>query len=94
MEFIFEVLLELILEGSFEISKNRKLPKIIRYPLIGFIILLFLSVISLIFYTGVLTYQRINKICGIIFIIIGLVFFVESIIKFKKLYLKKKTNSI
>ena len=38
MEFIFEMVLELILEGTLEISKNRKVPKIIRYPLIFFIV--------------------------------------------------------
>lgn len=92
MEFIFEMVLELILEGTLEISKNRKVPKIIRYPLIFFIVLLFLGVILLIFYTGVLAYQKINKICGIIFISIGIIFFVVSIVKFKKLYLKKKSN--
>lgn len=91
MEFVFEILLELILDGSFEISKNKKVSKIIRYPLIGFIILLFLGVTLLIFYTGILAYQKINKICGILFIIIGIVFFVTSIIKFKKLYLEKKS---
>ena len=92
MEFIFEMVLELILEGTLEISKNRKVPKIIRYPLIFFIVLLFLGVILLIFYTGVLAHQKINKICGIIFISIGIIFFVVSIVKFKKLYLKKKSN--
>lgn len=87
MEFIFEILLELILEGTFEFSKSKKVPKIIRYPLIIFIILLFLGVIFLIFYTGVLAYQKINKICGILFIILGIVFFIASIIKLKKIYL-------
>lgn len=94
MEFMFEILLELILEGTFEISKSKKVPKIIRYPLIIVIILLFLGVALLIFYTGVLAYQKINKICGILFITLGIVFLVASIIKFKKMYLVKKSDFI
>lgn len=34
MEIVFEILIELILEGTMEASKNKKVPKIIRYPLI------------------------------------------------------------
>ena len=92
MEFIFEILVELILEGTFEISKNKKVPKVIRYPLIIFIILSFLGVVMFIFYTGISAYQKINKLCGIIFIIIGIIFIVASIIKYKKINLKKKNN--
>lgn len=92
MEILFEILLELILEGTIEISKNKKVSKIIRYPLILLIILLFLVVTSLIFFTGVLSYKKINKLCGIFFIMIGIIFLISSIIKFKKIYLKKKNN--
>lgn len=93
MEFIFEFLAELILEGTIEINKNTKVPKIIRYPLILLIILLFLTVSLLIFFTGVLAYQKINKTCGILLIIIGIIFLIASVIKFKKIYLIKKISN-
>lgn len=92
MDLIFEILIELILEGTIEISKNKKVPKLIRYPLILFIILLFIGVILIIFLTGVLAYQKIDKICGISLIIIGVIFAIASIIKLKKMYLLKKNN--
>lgn len=93
MEFIFEFLAELILEGTIEITKNTKVPKIIRYPLILLIILLFLTVSLLIIFGGVLAYQKINKIYGILFIIIGIIFLIASVIKFKKIYLIKKISN-
>lgn len=92
MELVFEVLVELLLEGAIEISKRDKVPKIIRLSLILFIILLFISVIILIFFTGVLAYQKINKLFGLLLIIIGVVFLIASVIKFKKMYLIKKNN--
>lgn len=92
MEFLLEILLELILEGTFEISKNNKVSKFIRYPFVVFIILLFLGVTLLIIFTGILAYQKINKLCGILFIILGIFFLIASIVKFKKIYLIKKSN--
>ncbi len=92
MDFILEVLLELILEGSLAISQNKKVPRVIRYPLIIFIIFLFLGVTFIIIFTGFLLYQKLNKIFGILLILIGIIFLIFSIIKFKKLYLIKNNN--
>ena len=88
MEYLFEFIFELALEGSIELSKSKKVPKFIRYPLIVFIILFFLAVIGLIFLTGILILKE-NIMAGIFFIIIGMFMLVMSIIKFKKVYLKK-----
>lgn len=88
MEYLFEFILELALGGSIEISKSNKVPKVIRYPLIVIIVLFFLAVIGLIFLTGILILKE-NVMAGIFFIIIGMFMLVMSIIKFKKVYLKK-----
>lgn len=88
MEYLFEFVLELILEGSIEVSKNRKIPKYIRYPLIAIIILFFLAVIGLIFLTGILVVKE-NIFVGIIFILLGLYLSIMSIIQFKKTYCAK-----
>lgn len=89
MEFLFEFILELILDGSLEASKNQRIPKFIRYPLIGIIVLFFVMVIGLIMMAGILSLKE-NVIVGLFFIIIGLVIFIMSIIKFRKVYLLKK----
>lgn len=88
MEFIFEFILELIFEGSIEVSKNRKIPKYIRYPLIVIISLFFILVIGLIFFTGILSLKK-NLLLGIALILIGMLMLIMSVIKFKKVYLTK-----
>lgn len=91
MEFIFEILFELIFEGSLEVSKNRKISKFIRYPLIALIIIFFLLVIGLIIFTGVLTLKS-SLIGGLLFIAIGILMFIMSIIKFRYTYINKKSE--
>lgn len=88
MEYVFEFILELVLEGSIEISKNRKIPKYVRYPLIAIIALFFITVIGLILLAGILSLKK-NFLLGIFFIFIGLLLFIMSVIKFKKTYLIK-----
>lgn len=89
MEFIFEFILELLLEGSIEISKSSKIPKYIRYPLIAIISLFFIGVIGLIFLAGILSLRE-NILLGIFFLLIGLFMLLMSVKKFRKTYLIKK----
>ena len=88
MEIIVEFILELLLEGSIEVSRNIKVPKYIRYPLIFIISLLFLFVICIVILVGVLLLNE-SVIGGIIFILLGLFMLVSVIIKVKKMYLVK-----
>lgn len=88
MEYLFEFIIELVLEGSIEVSKNRKIPKYIRYPLIVLISLIFMGVIGLILMVGILALEE-NVLLGIFFIILGLFMFILCIIKFRKTYLIK-----
>ena len=86
MEYIFEFILELILEGGIEMSKSSKIPKYIRYPLTVIIALFFIAVIGIIFLTGVLALKE-NLILGLLLILIGLFMLVMSTVKFRKTYL-------
>ena len=88
MEYIFEFILELVFEGSIELSKSNKLPKYIKYPLIIVIVLFFIAVIGLIFLLGILSLKE-NILLGILLILIGLFMFIMSVIKFRKTYLAK-----
>lgn len=92
MEFLIELVLELILEGSMEISSNRKVPKIIRYPLIGLIFLIFLFVFGIILFVALISYKE-SILFSIFFIIIDIFLVLGFIKKFKELYLNKKNNS-
>lgn len=92
MEDIIELILDLILEGSIEISKNKKLPKWIRYPLIGLITLFFSFIIILIFTLGIMISNE-SALLGMFIIIISFIFFIMGVLKFKELYLVKKKKS-
>ena len=83
MEYLFEFILELVFEGSVEASKNLKVPKWIRYSLITIIILFFIGVIGIIFFTGILMLKE-NVLIGILFNLLGLLMLIIGIIKFRK----------
>lgn len=89
MDFIIELVIELLLEGSIEISSNKKVSRWIRYPLILFIVTLFAGIILLMLY---LSFSLLNKnvLAAILILIISLFMLISAIIKFKKLYLEKK----
>ncbi len=87
-EFIFELIFELIFEGAVETSRNKKISKWIRYPLIVLIASLFLGVIALLIFLGIKLYPA-NRLAGLIFIFLGIFFFIASMIKFRKYYLIK-----
>jgi hypothetical protein len=91
MEFIFEVIVELILDGSIEMSKSSKVPNYIRYPLIAIISVFWIAVIGIIFLAGVIS-LRINIGLGLLLILIGLYTAVIGIVKFRKIYLSHKTG--
>ncbi len=88
MEYIFEFIMELVLEGGIEVSKNSKIPKYIRYPLIGILSLFFIAVIGLVFFTGILSLKE-NILSGILLILVGLYLLIMSVIRFRKAYLSK-----
>lgn len=89
MEFLIELLLELIIDGSIEVSSNKILPKWIRYPLIVFIIIFFLLIYAIIFGTGILILKD-NIYASIFIFLLGLILVIAGIKKFKKLYLERK----
>lgn len=92
MEFIIELVTELVLEGSFELSKNIKTPKWLRYPLIILVALFFIAVIAIIFTLGIVTLKE-STIIGLLLIIISIAFTVYCIAKFIDIYIKRNPNS-
>ncbi len=88
MEYLFEFLFELVLEGSIEISKSSKIPKYVRYPLIGIILLFIIAVIGIIFFAGILSLKE-HILLGILLIFVGLLLLIMGVIKFRKTYLTR-----
>jgi len=88
MEFLLELLIDLIVDGSIELSTSKKVPSFIRYFLIIFIVLLYLSVIGILFVLGIIIGKE-NIGAGLILIILSLVFLIFSVLEFRKKYLDK-----
>ena len=91
MEIVFELLLDLIVDGGIEISKNKKVPNVIRYPLIAIIILLFIIVIFGLVILGIIILKK-ELLSGVIITSAGIVLLLLSVIKFKKIYLEKNNK--
>ena len=83
MDFLFELLLELIAEGTVALSKSIKVPKYIRYPLIGIIVLFFIAVIGTVLITGFVSLGH-NLLLGLILIALAIVMLAMGVVKFKK----------
>ena len=91
MDILFEFIIDLLISSSIEGSKSSKIPKPIRYLLLGFVILFFTAVIGLIIFMGVCILKD-NLIGGLIIIAFGILMLILSILKFKKIYLEKNND--
>jgi len=89
MDIIFELLLELVLEGTIELSKSVRVPRFIRYPLIALLALLSIGVIGIIFAVGVWILGE-NILLGLLLIALALLMAVMGIRKLRKAYLTRK----
>ena len=76
MEYVIEAVLDLVLGLGIEASKNKKVPKIIRWLLIGLIMFLFIGVIGMVLFAGVLVLLQ-DIIGGIILIAIGIIMLIS-----------------
>lgn len=93
MDFIIEILLELIFEGGMELSTSKKVPKWLRIILSSIIILFMLTITIGLVLIGILLIKT-DLLPSIFFIVIGFVLLIGTILKIKKLYFQKtrKTN--
>ncbi len=96
MELLFEIIFELIVEGSTEVAKNKKISKWIRYPIIAILSLFIISVIGLIAFVGIVALLKNDmnqKVAGILLLIFDIVLIVSGIIYIKK-EIKKRKNKV
>ena len=81
MNLMIEELIELLLDGEIELSQNKKTPKILKYPLIIIILLIYLGTISITIITSILLLKE-SPLISIILLIICTLFIVYTIYKF------------
>ena len=84
MEYLMELIVELIYKGSIE-GVKRNTPKFIKIPLVIILVLFFLTVIALILGTGFLMLKNNITIYTFLFIAILLINLIYNIILTKKL---------
>ena len=89
MDDLIEFALELLLEGSMELSKNKKVPKWIRYPLIVLLTLFFGTVTVGLVVIGILLIPD-SPIGGGLIAIVGAVLLVLGLRKAVKQYAKHR----
>lgn len=91
MEFIIELLVELIFEGAIELSKSKKTPFLLRIFLIILIVLFFISVICLMLFISYLAFKNNWLIISLFLLFLTIIVFIQGILKFKKNYLNEKS---
>ncbi len=57
MELLMELIVELLLEGSVEVAKSRRISKWIRYPAIALLAVVYLAVVAVIALTAWIVFQ-------------------------------------
>ena len=89
MEFLIELLVDLILEGSMEICEDEKMPKWLRYICLTIVTLVFGSVTIGLFILGIYAGKE-NIYAGIFFVLIAFIILISVILKFEKKYIQRR----
>lgn len=88
MDIVFEALVDLFLEGTFELTKNKKVSKWIRYPLMVIISLIFAFIIGLVFLLSYALFNQ-SKIISLLLFGVGIFFLIGTIYKLRKVWKEK-----
>lgn len=91
MDDILEFLFELFLEVCVAVIESSKIPKYVKYPLIGILSLCGLAILGLIFFAGILLLKE-SIFLGILLIAFGFILLIVSIIELRKAYKKAKNR--
>ncbi len=87
MELLLEIIFELIVEGSAEVAKNRKISKWIRYPIAVLISLFIIAIIGLLTFIGfalIIKGYIYAKLAGILFLIFDIILIISAVKNIKK----------
>ena len=71
MEFIFELLFEIIVEGSLELGSHRKVPMPLRVLALGVFGFIYGGLIFLLFVTGIDAYKEGNPVAAVLLIAVS-----------------------
>jgi len=91
MEFLMEFILELVFDGILELTKSNKVPRPIRYMILGIIALFLIIVIGLL-YLGAFLSLKENMIGFVLFFLLATFLLISLIMKFREEYLIRKNK--
>lgn len=83
MDFLIELIGEIFIEGLFELSTNKKVTKIVRYPLFILFVLLYLGIIGVLVLLGIKLYVK-NKVASLLLWILATLLVVITLVSFRK----------
>lgn len=87
MDFLIELIGEILIESSFELATNKKVSKWIRYPILTLLIIFYSAIILGILFIGI-NYINENFWLSIFLIVVSLLLFIGTIFA-----IKRKLNS-
>ena len=85
MDFIFDFILDLILDDGIKASKSKKISKPLRYIILSIVLLVYISIIGLITILGINTMKD-NLLEGILILMFGIFILLVCILRFKAVY--------
>ncbi|MBE6940573.1 MAG: hypothetical protein E7457_07140 [Ruminococcaceae bacterium] len=89
MEFIIELILEIVFDLGVEASMSRRVPRWVRYILIVLLSLAVLALIGLILFVAAAVMKE-TLWGGLLLMVIAVVLLVSAVIKFRKNYLCRR----
>lgn len=95
VDFIVEFIAELLFEGCIETSKNKKVSKWIRYPIIVILSIVILAIIVLLGFVGVimiLSKEQYSLYGGLLVILLDVVFVIYGTTKIIKKLKSRKSD--
>lgn len=87
MDFLIELIGEILIEGSFELGTNKKISKWIRYPILTLLIIFYSVIILGILFIGINSINE-NFWLSIFLMGVALILFIGTIVA-----IKRKLNS-
>ena len=91
MELLIEFLVDLILEGSIEISEDEKMPKWFRYICLTIVTIVFAAVTIGLFILGIYVGKQ-NIYLGLFFIIIAFILLISGIVKLRRFIISSSVS--
>lgn len=90
LEFIMEFVFDLAFDGVVEASKSNRLPKIVRYILIGIIVAIYVLIVCAFAWIAISSFKEGNYAGGYATAILDIAILVICVLAFRKTYLKRK----